>query len=162
MGRLLLKLTKGLGIGDPITKHSKSLIELAAKQKWPEVKRELIRTQGEVEAGMMALRDEEIAHLVSLGGWIRGLEMTASIAIEAYTPERARSVVQPELFDYFCDRLETLNPNLKKTELFLTITKNLEKIRTLTRKPVDTPIELSELKKIRDLSREINKFIVEP
>ncbi|MDB6172590.1 MAG: hypothetical protein JWL59_1901 [Chthoniobacteraceae bacterium] len=161
VGRILLKLARGLGVGDPISKHSKSLIELAAKEKWPEIKRELIRTQGEVEAGMMALKDEEIAHLVSLGGWIRGLEMTASIAIEGYTPERARSVIQPELFDYFCDRLETLNPNLKKTDLFMTIIRNLGTVRALTRKPVETPIELGDLKKIRDLSREINKLIAE-
>ncbi|MES2570392.1 MAG: chorismate mutase, partial [Verrucomicrobiota bacterium] len=154
VGRVLLKLAKGLGIGDPITRHSRSLIELAAREQWPQVKRELIKAQAEVEAGMMALKDEEIAHLVSLGGWLRGLEMTASIVMENYTPERARAVIQPELFDYFTDRLETLNPMLKKTELMGAIIKNLGLIRTLTRKPVDSPIEPAELKQIRDLARE--------
>ncbi len=159
VGRVLLKLAKGLGVGEHITKHSKSILELSVLQNWTAVKRELVQAQGEVEAGMMALKDEEIANLVSLGGWLRGLEITASIVEESYSAERARTLIQPELFDYYGDRLGTLNPLLKKTELMILIDRNLKDIRQLTRKPVETPIALTEVKTIRELAREINKAI---
>ena len=159
VARVLLKLAKGLGVGEHITKHSKSILELAVLQNWTSVKRELVQAQGEVEAGMMALKDEEIANLVSLGGWLRGLEITAPIVEESYSTERARTLIQPELFDYYGERLETLNPLLKKTELMILIDRNLKDIRQLTRKPVDTPIALTEVKTIRELAREINKAI---
>jgi hypothetical protein len=89
VGRTLLKLAKGLGVGDHITKHSRSILEKAAQNQWPDVKTELVRAQADTEAGMMALKDEEIAHLVSLGGWLRGLEITSGLVAENYSSARA-------------------------------------------------------------------------
>ena len=159
VGRTLLKVAKGLGVGDHVTKHSRSILEKAVQSQWTDVRTELVRAQADAEAGMLALKDEEIAHLVSLGGWLRGLEITAGIVAEDYSPARASRLVQPELFDYFIDRTNTLNPNLKKTRPILIIDKNLKQIRTMTNRPVDTPISLDEVKTIRGLAREMNKAI---
>ena len=159
VGRVLLKYARGLGVADHVANHSRSILEKAARQEWPGIKQELIRTQAEVEASMLGLKDEEIAHLVALGGWLRGLEMTSSIVAETYSPERARRLVQPELLDYFIDRVSTLNPNFKKTPLAQTIEKNLKEVKKITTKPVDVPIEEPEVKKVRDLAREMNRLI---
>ena len=56
--------------------------------------------------------------------------------------------------DYFLDRVGTLNPNFKKTKLGVTLEKNLEEIKQITTKPVDTPIEPAEVKHVRQLVRE--------
>jgi hypothetical protein len=159
VGRALLKLAKGLGVGDHVTKHSRSIMEKAAKQNWEGVKKELVRAQADVESAMLGLKDEELAHLVALGGWLRGLEMTTGIVSDDYTPEKARRLIQPELMDYFLDRVESLNPNFKKTKLAQTLETNLKEIKAITTKPVDTAIEPAEVKQIRDLVREINKQI---
>ena len=37
--------------------------------------------------------------------------------------------------------------------------KNLQEVKTITTKPVDVPIEKGEVKRIRDLAREINKLV---
>lgn len=159
VGRLLLKFAKGLGVGDRVSKHSRSILEKAARQQWAEIRLELIRTQAEVEAAMLGLKDEEIAHLVALGGWLRGLEMTATIVLDDYTVERARRLIQPELLDYFIDRATTLNPRFKATRLGELIPKNLREAQTIVTKPIDTPVEKDEVKRIRDLARELNKLI---
>ncbi|MDB6150228.1 MAG: hypothetical protein JWQ44_1676 [Chthoniobacter sp.] len=162
VGRVLLKLAKGLGVGDRVTKHSRVILEKSAKQQWADVRKELTRAQADVEAAMISLKDEELAHLVALGGWLRGLEMTASIVVEEYTPERARRLIQPELMDYFLDRVGTLNPNLKKTKLGQTLSKNLQEAKTIITKRVDAPIDLDEVKRIRELAGDINKLIGSP
>jgi hypothetical protein len=159
VGRVLLKLAKGLGVSDRISKHSRSILEKAARSQWSEIKQELVRTQADVEAAMLGLKDEEIAHLVALGGWLRGLEMTSGIVLDDYSPERARRLIQPELLDYFLDRVTTLNPNLKKTKLGQTLEKNLQEAKRITSKPVDTPIEKDDVKQIRELAKELNKLI---
>jgi len=159
VGRALLRVAKGLGVADRVTKHSRSILEKAARSQWSDVKQELIRTQAEVETAMMGLKDEEIAHLVALGGWLRALEITSTAVADDYTPERARRLIQPELLDYFTDRVSTLNPNFKKTKLAQTIQKNLTAVKAITAKPVDVPIEKDEVKKIRDMGREMNKLI---
>ena len=159
VGRVLLKLAKGLGVSDRVSKHSRSILEKAARQQWSDIKQELIRTQADVEAAMLGLKDEEIAHLVALGGWLRGLEMTGGIVLDDYSPERARRLIQPELLDYFLDRVSTLNPNLKKTKLGQTLEKNLREVKGIITRPVDTPIEKDEVKQIRELTKELNKLI---
>lgn len=159
VGRALLRLAKGLGVSDRVTKHSRSILEKAARSQWGDIKQELIRTQAEVESAMLGLKDEEIAHLVALGGWLRALEITSTAVNDDYSPERARRLIQPELLDYFNDRVATLNPNFKKTKLAQTITKNLQEVKTITTKPVETPIQKDEVKRIRDLAREINKMV---
>ncbi|MEI9897682.1 MAG: hypothetical protein WDN28_28440 [Chthoniobacter sp.] len=159
VGRSLLRLAKGLGVSDRVSKHSRSILEKAARSQWSDVKQELVRTQAEVESAMMGLKDEEIAHLVALGGWLRALEITSTAAADDYTPERARRLIQPELLDYFLDRASTFNPSFKKTKLAQAIQKNLQEVKTITTKPVDVPIEKNEVKRIRDLARDINQQV---
>ena len=108
----------------------------------------------------MALKDEEIAHLVALGGWLRGLEITSSLVVEDYDEKRAGRLIQPELFDYFIDRVSTLNPRLKAMRPFQIIDRNLKQIRAMTTRPVDTPMSPEEVKQVRNLAREMNKAIV--
>jgi hypothetical protein len=159
VGRVLMKLSKGLGVSDRVSKHSRSILEKAARQQWGDIKQELVRTQADVEAAMLGLKDEEIAHLVALGGWLRGLEMTSVVVLDDYTPERARRLVQPELLDYFLNRVSTLNPHLKRTKVGQTIEKNLTEVKRIISKPADVAIEKDEVKQIRDLAKEMNKLI---
>jgi len=103
----------------------------------------------------MALKDEEIAHLVSLGGWIRGLDIMSTLVIEDYSPEHAQRLVQPEAIGYFVDRIGTLNPRLRQNELFQLIDKNLREIQGLIGKPDQQPPSLDDVKKVRKLSAEV-------
>jgi hypothetical protein len=159
VGRTLLKLSRGLGVSDRVSKHSRSILEKAARQQWKEIKTELVRTQADVEAAMLGLKDEEIAHLVALGGWLRGLEITSGIVLDDYSEERGRRLIQPELLDYFLNRVSTLNPNLKKTKLGQTIEKNLQEVKSIVTKPVGTPVEKGDVKRIRELAKEMNTLI---
>jgi hypothetical protein len=153
--RALLRYAKGLGVSDHVNKHSKSVIEKAAREDWGEVRRELVRAPADVEAGMMALKDEEIAHLVSLGGWIRGLDIITTLVAEDYTPERAQKLVQPEALEYFVERISTLNPRMKKSEVFQLLEKNLREIQSLIGKPNQQPPSQDDVKKVRDLAGEV-------
>ena len=159
VGRALLRLAKGLGVADRVNKHSHSILEKAAKQQWDDVKHELKRAQADVEAAMMALKDEEIAHLVALGGWLRGLEATSGMVMDDYSADRARRLIQPELLDYFLNRLSTVNPTLKRSKAIVLIQKDLTEVKAIVSKPAETPIEKDEVKRIRELAKEMNKAI---
>jgi hypothetical protein len=162
IGRALLKHAKGLGVGDHVTKHAKSIIERAAKKDWNGVRAELSGAQRDVEKGMMALKDEEIAHLVSLGGWWRGLEIASGIVADSYTPERAALLVQPSVLDYFADRVSTLNPRLKKAPVFVVIEKNIRDVRALAAREDRSPPGVEDVKKIHAIARATNDAISKP
>jgi len=153
--RALVRYAKALGVADHITKHSKSLLEKAAKENWLDLRKELVKSQADIESGMLALRDEEIAHMVSLGGWLRGLEAISTLVEGDYTPERAKILVQPEALDYFLERLGTLDPALREDEVFKTIEKNLKEIKAVTVKEGDAPPTPDDVKAVHKLASQV-------
>jgi hypothetical protein len=146
LGRELLRRARSLGVEKRMTRHSKRLLDLAKSNQWKALRRELIVTQKDVEKSMLELRDEEIVHILSLGGWIRGLEIGAAAVEHNFTPERAEKLSQLDILDYFLDRLETLNPSLKSTKLVEQITTELKGIRDLLKNPV-APAGVAEIRR---------------
>jgi hypothetical protein len=130
LGRELIRRAKVLGVEQRVSRHSRKLLDLAKQNDWDRLRKELIVTQEDVEKALLELRDEPIVHLLSLGGWIRGLQIaTASVAAD-YSPDRAKKLHNLELLDYYIDRLSTLSPRLKRSELIQKITIELQTMRS--------------------------------
>ena len=118
LGRVLIREARGLGVADRVMKHSASLTELGRRGEWTAVRKELEATQADVEQAMIDLRDQKMAHLISLGGWLRGLEMSAGAVESNFSPARAKLLSQPELVEYFTEELKTLPPPVAHAPLF--------------------------------------------
>jgi len=88
IGRALLKHAKVLGAGTRMNRHSQSLLEMSLKGDWKTLRTELSKTQFDVEAEMVQLRDVDIAHLVSLGGWMRAFQIATQSVVLNYDPEK--------------------------------------------------------------------------
>ncbi|MBV8898864.1 MAG: hypothetical protein JOY92_01975 [Verrucomicrobia bacterium] len=131
LGRELLRRAKGLGVAQRVSRHCQRLLEAAKQGAWEQLRKELILTQQDVENAMLDLRDEQVAHLLSLGGWIRGLEIAAACVTETYSAERARLLKRLDLLDYFLERLQDLSPRLRKRPLITSLTQRLQQIRPL-------------------------------
>jgi hypothetical protein len=159
VGRALLRHARALGVGDHVTSHARSILERAARKDWQGVEIELTGAQRDVEKGMMALRDEEIAHLVALGGWWRGLEITSKLIVDGYSPERAAVLVQGGTLDYFADRVSTLNPSLKKKPIFVELQKNLAEVKNLTVKEDGSAPTEAEVKRILEIAKVMNAAV---
>jgi hypothetical protein len=157
--RALVRYAKALGVSDHITKHSKSLLEKAAKENWLDLRKELVKSQADMESGMMALKDEEIAHMVSLGGWFRGLEAVSTLVAVDYTVDHAKILVQPEALEYFIDRIGTIDPTMKEDALFQTIEKNLQAIKAATMKEGEQPPSQADVEEIRKRATEVVELL---
>ncbi len=131
LGRELIRRAKVLGVEQRVSRHSRKLLDLAKQNNWDRLRKELIVTQEDVEKALLELRDEPIVHLLSLGGWIRGLQIAAASVATDYTPERAKTLRNLELLDYYLDRLNTLSPRLKRSELIQKITAQLQTLRPI-------------------------------
>jgi hypothetical protein len=136
LGRELLRRAKGLGVQQRVSRHAQQLLDLAKRLDWGGLRKELIVTQKDVEMAMLDLRDEEMVHLLSLGGWIRGLEIGAASVAADFSPERASKLRQLDLLDYYLQRLGTLSPSLKSTPLVSELISGLKDVR---QKLGDTP-----------------------
>ena len=159
VGRALLRQAKSLAVGQRLSTHANSLLELGTRGDWAELKLELIKTQADVEEAMVELRDEEMAHMISLGGWLRGFEIGTIVTAENYSPQRAAGLMKTDVMDYFLDRLSTLNPRLRNTELVNALVSRLEAIRKIAGDAGDRAPSKSEVAQMRDLAVEINEMM---
>jgi hypothetical protein len=160
LGRVLIREARGLGVGDSVTRHSASLSELGRAGKWQAVRKELSATQDDVEKAMIALRDEKLAALISLGGWLRGLEMTSAAVQANYSPERARVLQQPELVEYFAEELATLPPQVEESPIFQNLRKGVRAIHTLVGSEND-PMRLMQVEKLHSQARELDLLLLQ-
>lgn len=129
LGRELIRRAKGLGVGERVARHSKHLLDLAQSGAWDRLRQELSITQGDVENAMLALHDEPMVQLLSLGGWLRGLEIGAQCVVKSFSPERAERLRNRSLLAYYLDRLDSLAPRFKKNELIQKITAGLQNVQ---------------------------------
>ena len=158
IGRELIRQSRSLGVGNRLAKRSKSLLELSDKGDWLGMRGELVKTQADVEESMMELHDEEMAHMVSLGGWLRGFQLGAVSTDERYSLAKADTLNRVDVIDYFLDRLETLNPRLKATEMVTEFTGRIKKIRLVlveTQGATPTPEQVAKLRKLADEAEQI-------
>src|SRR2546430_2726691 len=158
LGKLLLRQARSLGVGDRVMRHSASLTELGKKGDWPAVRRELISTQQDVEEAMTALRDQKMAHLISLGGWLRGLEICAGAVETNYTTDRAAVLWQRDLINYFAEEIKTLPPAVAHRPLFEKVRAGVEAIRALLNRAPEK-LSLEEVKTLHAQARELNLAI---
>jgi hypothetical protein len=129
LGRELLRRAKGLGVQQRVSRHARQILDLSKQSDWGGLRKELIITQKDVESAMLELRDEEMVHLLSLGGWIRGLEIGAASVVADFSPERVSKLRQLDLLDYYLQRLDTLSTPLKSTPIISQITAGLRDVR---------------------------------
>lgn len=162
IGKALIRQAGNLGVGDRLTRRSKSILEKSSRGDWIAMREELISTQGDVEDSMMELHDEEIAHMVSLGGWLRGFQLAAISTDSNYFPTRAQGLVNTEVMDYFLDRLSTLHPRMRETEFVSGMVSKLTELRSLANETTGRTPTQEEVKKMRTLADEIFLLTVSP
>jgi hypothetical protein len=158
LGRILLRQARSLGVGDRVMRHSASLTELGKKGDWPAVRRELISTQQDVEQAMTELRDQKMAHLISLGGWLRGLEICAGAVESNYTADRAAVLWQRDLINYFAEEIKTLPPAVAHKPLFEKVRAGVGAIRALLNRAPEK-LSVEEVKALHAQARELNLAI---
>lgn len=157
-GRVLVRQARALGVGDRVMRHSATLTELGSRGEWPRMRQELITTQTDVEQAMLELRDEKMAQLISLGGWLRGLEICAGAVEMDFSPERAEALAQPDLADYFANELKTLAPAVAQSRVFQKILAGIETLQPLLNKRPNA-LTRDDVRAIRDQARELNNAL---
>lgn len=134
LAKELSRYSRALGAGERVNRHAASLLENARDNNLEALKKELTATQRDVETDLIHLRDVDLAHLISLGGWIRALEVGSHAVKLKYTPERARRLYREDIADYYEGSIGALDPRVserKDMKQMRTIIAGLRTIMTL-------------------------------
>jgi hypothetical protein len=125
----LTRYGKALGAGDRVNRHAASLLDSAKKKDVAQIKKELTATQHDVETELVSLRDADLAHLISLGGWIRALEVSTVAVDKQFGVERARKVLREDIADYYTESVGGLEPKISERPNYLAMRDALAGLR---------------------------------
>jgi hypothetical protein len=151
MAKDLTRYGKALGAGERVNRHTAGLLDSAKKGDVPQLKIELSSTQRDVEDELVTLKDSDLAHLISLGGWIRALEVSSVAVDKQFSPERARKVMRQDIAEYYSDCITALEPKISARPNYLAIRDLLEglsKKMNLENDNEPTPESMKEIRKI--------------
>lgn len=126
----LTRYGKALGAGDRVNRHAAGLLDAAKKKEVAQLKKELAATQRDVEAELVVLRDADLAHLISLGGWIRALQVSTVAVDKQFGVERARKVMREDIADYYSESVAGLEPRIAERANYLKMRDVLAGLRT--------------------------------
>ncbi len=135
----LTRFGKALGAGERVNRHAASLLESARKKDVAQLKKELASTQKDVELELVTLRDADLAHLISLGGWIRALQVSSAAVESQFSVERSKHIMREDIADYYSAIVSGLEPRVSERPSFLNMRDILSGLRnemTLGEDPV--------------------------
>lgn len=160
IGRRSLVLAEALGLENAVKQHSLTVIDSAKQNKWNEVRAELDRTQQTVRNTMNQQRDQEMAGLVSLGGWVRGTNVLTSLIAEDYTIDKAELLNQPDLVLHFRELVADLEGPISNTPEMKEIETGLGRIDSMMRE--NDRLSMDVVKKLHSITSSIlNQFYFE-
>ncbi len=157
----LTRYGKALGAGDRINRHAAGLLESAKKQDIPQLKKELAATQKDVEAELVTLRDADLAHLISLGGWIRALEVSSVAVDKQFSAERATKIMREDIADYYTEIVSGLEPRISERPNYIAIRDVLSGLRNEMVIPEEEDPTHAKVKEIREQATKLVKLALQ-
>lgn len=151
MAKDLTRYGKALGAGDRVSRHAAALLESAKSGDVAELKIELASTQRDVEDELVTLQDADLAHLISLGGWIRALEVSSVAVDNQFSPERARKVMRKDIAEYYSDCITGLEAKIADRPDYSAMRDLLEELSikmNLENGQEPTPESIKEVRKV--------------
>ena len=131
LGKSVLSLAGGLGVRDRALRRSRSIVEFAEKDQWPDARKEWDGVLSDLEAGMIEIKSADLAQLVSVGGWLRGTEALSALVLQNYSPERANLIRQPALIGHLEEQLHAMNSDIRARPIVVKMAEATQTIRSL-------------------------------
>lgn len=159
LGEAVLELADELGLRDVVLKHSKSIIDAANKGEWQKVREEFDATRQTVRETMERRRDQDLAHCVSVGGWVRGTEIITSIIRETYSPQKAEILHQPDLLQHFA-RLFRDMEEARRDNRLKALVAGLDRLQPLMSR--QGPISAADIAAIHRICHQLARNVILP
>jgi hypothetical protein len=159
IGRDVLTLAKALGVSKDVLERSSSIAAFAEKNQWDQLKEELEATQNEVKESMAEAKDQDLVTLVTVGGWLRGMEVVSGQIAAHYTELGGKLLRQPGVVQFLNEHLERLPDKTKDDASVRTVRKKMADIEKLVAFPLDKAPTLEQVKDLNKLAADTLKDI---
>lgn len=130
-GKEIINLAKKLNVSQSILARGNSINDFSENNDWGTLREELEATQNEVKLTMAEQKDQDLVILVTVGAWIRGVDVASQYIGKNYSPELAGLLRQPAIVDYLLFQLAKLPGKVRADPLIQKLQEGLNSTRKL-------------------------------
>lgn len=159
IGKDVLTLAGALNVKGEVQGHALAIIDGANADEWSGVRRELDRTRQTVINKMKNLDDDDLADLVSIGGWLGGTRALASLVADNYSADASELLHQPDLLEQICARFAKLPVKPNRAPVLGQVATTLDSLKPLMRVNGDGAVLQETVVQIRKLSTELTEAV---
>ena len=152
----MLRLTQALGIETASLKNGTMLLPLAQERDWQGLRGALEATLQEIKIQLVQQRDNDMVTLISVGCWLRAVQIASALVEESYAPERTTVFLQRDIVDYLRTQIGELPDYMAHENAVRELSKTLEEIYPLVAfRTIEPPSAAS----VNRLNRYLTRFI---
>lgn len=145
IGKEILALAKKLNVSQSVLGRSNSIADFADNNDWNALREELEATQNEVKLDMVDQKDDRLVTLVSLGAWIRGVDLVSGMVVTEYSPAGAKLLRQPAIIEYLLTQIDALPESARNQTPLPEIRAGLAAALPLVEPEVPSPEQVAKL-----------------
>ncbi|MEO6785006.1 MAG: hypothetical protein ABI318_02635 [Chthoniobacteraceae bacterium] len=155
-------LAKSLGLEQEYVGRSNSIADFADSRQWDALDEELDAVQGEIAAAMSAQRDDHLVALMSLGCWLRSVEIVSAQLASNYTTDGAKILRQPAVGAFFVASLGSLPARTKAIPIVAELQQRLPALDAALSLPSENPPNSGAVAAMRNLATGMVNLITAP
>jgi hypothetical protein len=155
LGRTAIRLSRALGIDNAMLRRQKSVLESVDRKDWATVRKEWSSVSEDLKTAMIEIKSESLSQLISLGGWLRGLEALSVLASSRYSTPTAQLLRQPVMLDYFSKVVERMDSPLKEDPVVKATRGGIIRLRPLMADQQGIAVSQREVLEIRKVSENL-------
>ncbi len=162
VSREIKLLTKSIGLEQDYMVRNNSIADFADSRRWEALDEELEAVQSELAAAMSSRRDDELAMLMSLGCWLRSMEIVSAHLAANYTTEGAGLLRQPGVGGFFAARLDALPAKVSAIPVVAEIHRRLPALASALSLPAETPLSSEAITALHRLTADMVHLLTAP
>jgi len=159
LGKDVISLAKVLGVSKDVVERASSIASFAEKNQWDNLKEELEATQNEVKTAMTEAKDQDLVTLITVGGWLRALEVISGHVAAHYSEPGARLLRQPGIVSFLAKNMEALPEKVREDASVKVARKKMADIEKLIGFPLDKAPSQEDVKQLNKVASEAVKEI---
>jgi hypothetical protein len=159
IGKDVLALAKTLGVSKDVVERASSIASFAEESQWDQLKEELESTQNEVKTAMADAKDQDLVTLITVGGWLRGVEAISAHVAANYSELGAKLLRQPGIVSFLNKNLEALPEKVREDGSVKAARRKMAQIEKFIAFPIDKAPTAEDVIQLNKLAAEASKEI---
>ena len=149
----VLALAKKLNVAQAVLVRANSIADFSTANDWPSVRSEIEAIENEIKLDLLEQKDEHLAPIISIGQWMRSVEICTELISKDYSIEAAQLLRQGSVLDFLATSIDNAPPAVRASTEFCTIRDGLVEMGKLV-----AVLEISE-ERVEKLSKVVRDVI---